>query len=146
MTQRQHPEDIMQTRLCNIIRINARPEIVWGANPNGDLRAPNVAARLKRQGVRAGMPDLVFCLDDGRTAWLELKAKGGRLSIAQKAVGFRLRRVKHLWAVAWSLEEAVEILQKWGIFKNNFVAKENMEDLNALDAFEEELNKEESTL
>ncbi len=55
------------------------------AIPNGGHRNKIAAARLKAEGVRAGVPDL--CLPVARGRWhglyIELKADGGRASPAQ---------------------------------------------------------------
>lgn len=55
--------------------------------PNGGYRNQAEAARLKRQGVKAGVPDL--CLPVPRGAfhglYIELKAEGGKTSKSQDA-------------------------------------------------------------
>jgi len=56
--------------------------------PNGGVRHPGTAARLKKLGVKPGVPDL--CLPVARGGWhglfIEMKRqKGGRLSDDQKA-------------------------------------------------------------
>ena len=55
--------------------------------PNGGSRNPIEAARLKDQGVKAGVPDLVLPVARGKHhgLYIELKRqKGGRLSEDQK--------------------------------------------------------------
>lgn len=49
------------------------------AIPNGGDRHPAVAAKLKAEGVRAGVPDLCLPVPRGRFhgLWIELKAPGG---------------------------------------------------------------------
>ena len=56
-------------------------------------------------------------LPEGKIAWLELKAKGGSLSIEQR--GFRdvCRRLGHHWAVAKSLDDVIAFLEKIGALK-----------------------------
>jgi len=52
------------------------------AIPNGGLRSPSTAARLKAEGVSSGVPDL--CVPAWRL-WIEMKrAKGGVVSPEQK--------------------------------------------------------------
>ncbi|MES9947195.1 MAG: VRR-NUC domain-containing protein [Candidatus Thiodiazotropha sp.] len=64
------------------------------AIPNGGQRNKIVAARLKAEGVRPGVPDL--CLPVARGRWhglyIELKALGGRPSKAQRQWIRALRR------------------------------------------------------
>jgi hypothetical protein len=53
-------------------------QLEYFAVPNGGKRNLIEAARLKKQGVRRGVPDLVICLPGGRTLWWEVKTpKGG---------------------------------------------------------------------
>ena len=47
-----------------------------------ELRDPATAGRLKRLGVMAGWPDLLFAGPGARMAFLELKRRGGRLNEA----------------------------------------------------------------
>lgn len=63
----------------------------WFAVPNGGKRSPATGARLKKQGVRAGVPDLVFCLAAGKALFIELKEEQkGRLQDTQKTFHSRL--------------------------------------------------------
>jgi hypothetical protein len=54
--------------------------------PNGGKRNAREAARLKRQGVRAGVPDLFLALPRGPAAglFIEMKAAKGRTSEKQQ--------------------------------------------------------------
>jgi len=72
----------------------AYPGVLIFAIPNGGERNPMVAEKMRREGVRRGIPDLMI------PAWrlfVEMKAEtGGRLSPAQKeqiayleSVGYR---------------------------------------------------------
>ena len=53
------------------------------------------AARLKRMGVCAGWPDLLFLGSAGEVCAVELKAKNGRLTEAQAAVKRHLEAAGH---------------------------------------------------
>ncbi|MFJ5376928.1 VRR-NUC domain-containing protein [Pectobacterium sp. CHL-2024] len=54
--------------------------------PNEGKRGPKAARDAKRLGVRAGVPDLFLALPHGRYSglWIEMKAKGGKLSAQQE--------------------------------------------------------------
>lgn len=54
------------------------------AIPNGGLRNKITAARMKREGVKAGVPDIQIITKSGASALIELKASKGTLSDAQK--------------------------------------------------------------
>lgn len=53
--------------------------------PNGGLRSKSEAARLKRQGVKAGVPDLCIPVPNAsnHALYIEMKAEGGRVSSQQ---------------------------------------------------------------
>ena len=54
--------------------------------PNGEARNPIIGAKLKRMGVKAGVPDLFLPVPRGgfHGLWIEMKRrKGGRVSEGQ---------------------------------------------------------------
>lgn len=71
--------------------LRARTNRAWGlllAIPNGGLRSKAVAAKLKAEGVRPGVPDLFLPVARGREhgLWIEMKrTKGGHISPEQEA-------------------------------------------------------------
>jgi hypothetical protein len=67
----------------------------------------------KMQGQVAGFPDTQI-LGDGRSWFLEWKAKNGRLSPAQKDMHARLREARQRVAVCYSIEQAVAFLKSYG--------------------------------
>ena len=62
------------------------PNVVLAAIPNGGARDAITGARLKREGVVRGMPDLVLlCAKCGKHAlFIEMKTKRGRVSESQR--------------------------------------------------------------
>ncbi|HEX7386258.1 MAG TPA: VRR-NUC domain-containing protein [Castellaniella sp.] len=85
-----HIEDDHQAALIRWARLQSKttPELALLLHiPNGGRRNIREAARLKAQGVRAGVPDLLLPVSRfGRHGlWIELKApKNGRVSADQK--------------------------------------------------------------
>jgi len=79
------------------------------AVPNGGSRDKREAARLKWQGVLAGVPDLLVILD-GRTFGIEFKAPKGRLSKAQQDIADRFADNGIPWTVARSLDDVEAFL------------------------------------
>lgn len=73
------------------------------------------AGRLKAAGLRAGVSDLIVMSQDGRAHFLEIKTATGVLSPSQ--VRFSELCIKHHWpyAVARSVDEAMEQVRKWGL-------------------------------
>lgn len=80
--------------------------------PNGGRRDEKEAAHLKRQGVRAGVPDL--CLPVARGGYnglfIELKTEGGRASAEQKDWIARLRLEDYKAEICVGWMEAVRVI------------------------------------
>lgn len=107
----RHIEDDHQAALIRWanLQARARPELALLLHvPNGGKRNIREAARLKAQGVRAGVPDLLLPVARGglHGLWIEMKAPGGRLSPAQREwldvlgkQGYRTA-VCHGWSMA----------------------------------------------
>jgi hypothetical protein len=82
--------------------------------PMGGRRTAITGALMKSLGARAGMPDIMILMR-GKTFGLELKSATGRVSDAQKECHRRLREAGATVAIAGGLDEAVSLLQAWGI-------------------------------
>lgn len=82
------------------------------ASANGGLRSKATAARLKREGVKAGYPDLA--LDVSRHGYhglrIELKYGKGRVSESQKWWHERLTEQRYLVFVCIGWEAAKDVL------------------------------------
>jgi hypothetical protein len=105
-------EHAFQLTVCEFMARAVRPELDWRAIPNGGKRDLHTAVKLKAEGVKRGTPDIVILLPKGQVAWLELKAKGGSLSIEQQAFRNICNRLGHHWAVAKTLDEVISFLAK----------------------------------
>lgn len=88
--------------------------------PNGGYRHPATAARLRSQGVKAGVPDIMVYDAPPRVpgtvgAAMELKrTKGGRVSPAQQAWLRGLANAGWATAVCHGVDEALAMLRDWG--------------------------------
>ena len=110
-------EDAVHAALVQHLKLRAAPGVVWFHPANGGIRHIATAARMKRLGVRPGVPDLALIIA-GRPYFLELKrAKGGRLSNDQRAMHDELRAAGAVVAVANGLDDALEVLGSWGVFQ-----------------------------
>jgi hypothetical protein len=105
-----------QCALADTLRLCCNPEWFWTALPFGEYRTPATAGRLKRMGVRGGLPDFVFLHALGQTAWLELKrGTAGRVSETQESLFRYLTRRGDVVMLARSYSDAVMALQDAGI-------------------------------
>jgi len=111
-----HLEDALQEQVFTYLRLQygSRSHIQFFAVPNGGKRNVWEAARLKKQGVRAGVPD-IFIFWDGGYGVIELKIGGGYLSKMQ--VIFREEWVSRgdKYAVCRTLESVIDTLKQWGV-------------------------------
>lgn len=91
MRQQAPLEEIEQQHIFEWARLQSAyyPELkLLYAIPNGGKRAIKTAVALKRQGVKAGVPDMCLPVSRGgfHGLYIELKRqKGGTVSEAQKA-------------------------------------------------------------
>ena len=79
------------------------------AIPNGEARSRTTGARLKVEGVSAGVPDLFI---PAWGVWIEMKrADGGVVSDVQADWHGYLRSVGHTVIVAHGMADAIEQLE-----------------------------------
>ena len=81
------------------------------AIPNGGQRNIVVAAKLKAEGVRAGVLDIHLPLARGGAhgLWIEMKAGRGKPTPAQAAEAQQLVQDGYAVAVCWSTEAAIRV-------------------------------------
>jgi hypothetical protein len=112
--RRKRPEQLIQRALVERLAWQ-RPAGVWFCHvANGGYRRPTEAAIMAGLGVRRGAPDLLFIVA-GRTFGLELKSEHGRLSPVQRQCHAEIRSAGGVVGVAGSIDDAVALLQEWGI-------------------------------
>ena len=80
--------------------------------PNGEKRDLLTGNKLMAMGVKKGVPDLIYIMDNGRVVWVELKTTKGKLSKPQ--VNFKnillQKNQNYVLVQADSLQEAVDYL------------------------------------
>lgn len=123
-------EHTEQVALCRWWAVYAAsrgiPESLLFAIPNGGRRDAVTGARLKAEGVRAGVPDLFLAIPrkNAPGLFLELKKqKGGQLSGAQKKMRDALSLAGYPVCVCRGWEQARQAIENymgWGAEINNF--------------------------
>ena len=114
----EHQEQVALIQKCGWNK-HKYPELrLLYAIPNGGNRNPITATNLKREGVKAGVPDLCLPVPRGgkHGLYLEMKrTKGGEVSKAQKEWQEELKKQGYECTVAKGADEAwlviVEYLQ-----------------------------------
>ena len=92
------------------------PNVVLAAIPNGGARDAITGARLKREGVVKGMPDMLLaCARSGKHGlFIELKRqRGGRLSESQRELFPLLEAQGYGVAVCHGWREAAETVEAY---------------------------------
>lgn len=78
--------------------------------PNGGKRDKITAAQMKREGVKAGVPDIFLPVSRGgyHGLFIEMKIKGGRLGAKQKIWLDHLEKCNYKCIVCYSAQEALK--------------------------------------
>jgi len=113
MSRRAQPEAALQRALLQHLSLRGTGWLVW-STPNAGRRSPRLGAELKRQGMVPGVGDLSLLSPIGNYYELELKSDRGRLSPAQRARKEAVLECSGTWAVAFGLNDALEVLREWG--------------------------------
>lgn len=88
----------------------------WKHCPNGGFRNVREAARFKRMGVKAGVPDIELYRANKAYA-LELKVPGGRVSTAQAVWAANFVNEGGTYAVHDNIAAALAQLEHWGLLR-----------------------------
>jgi hypothetical protein len=81
------------------------PNVLIYATPNGGARSPSTAARLKVEGVVAGIPDLFI---PEWKLWIEMKRViGGKVSAEQRQMIIYLHSVGYCVIICYGFDDAV---------------------------------------
>jgi hypothetical protein len=111
-------EDTIQQHAVKFLTAFGRADVAWFAVPNGEKRHASVGAKLKRQGVRTGAPDLVFLID-GHFHGVELKALKGSPSPAQIAFRLDIERAGGSYHLCRGLDEAIACFEAISVLQPN---------------------------
>jgi hypothetical protein len=121
--RRAHPEHDQQVLLINKVRKLAeryKALALFHSIPNGGFRTKRTAALMKAEGALSGIPDTHLPIarwwPDGSVShglYIEMKAKGGRLSAEQKEVIPMLEDAGYKVAVCYSADEALQVIAEY---------------------------------
>lgn len=109
ITPTEHQIQVAVVQWCDLQRIPIF------AIPNGGKRAIMTARKLKDEGVKPGVPDLMIPLIRGKFGgmFLELKSGSGRIRPQQVEWIERLEKEGYCCALAWSVEQAIEAIREY---------------------------------
>lgn len=110
--KRNRPEQAIQAALAEYLQLLENQGRLWFYHvPNGGVRSPVEAAIMKGLGVKPGVYDLCLMFPDGKAAYIELKAEGGRTSVAQDEFGALCWAWGFQSFVVDSVDEGIEIIK-----------------------------------
>lgn len=91
------------------------PNIVWFHVPNGGSRNIREAVRFKREGVKAGVSDIIILKPNksSHALLIELKRKGGKQSPEQKEFQKNVELWNYQYSIAKSLDEFMKIVNDY---------------------------------
>ena len=110
-------EEALHIAIADVLRLSAKPGVIWWHCPNGGKRSRSEAARFKRMGVLAGVSDFQISLPNGRMAFMEVKTPRGIVSEAQEAFLVGMAANGHLIVIMRNLDEATRLLVAWDAIK-----------------------------
>lgn len=109
---RRREEDAIQRSIVHLLQIHRNAgSLVFFAVPNGERRDKVTGAKLKRQGVIAGAPDLVVMQKFRPPIFVEVKARDGRSSKAQREFSEACARLGQRYVIVRSIEDMAEALK-----------------------------------
>lgn len=116
--QRHQYEAAEQIKLFRWVdfAVNQYPELEMLYHiPNGGSRNPIEAANLKRQGVRAGVPDLCLPIARGKYhgLYIEMKYGDNKPTENQKRWLRDLQRYGYATSICYSAETAIADIEKY---------------------------------
>jgi hypothetical protein len=109
---RQYPETSLQKAVVQHLLLTGVPDMLWYSIPNGAKLAKRTAVHMKATGMTAGAADLAIIVA-GHCYFMELKAKGGKQSDAQKAFEARAFAAGATYVVADNINTAIDYLTAW---------------------------------
>lgn len=110
----KNEEYLLQCAFVHWFRVQHPDKLLWHT-PNGGQRNKIVAAKLKRMGTLAGVPDIFIAepVEKHHGLFIEMKAGSGRLSKAQTALMKRLIERGYCGSVTNSVEGGMEIVKRY---------------------------------
>ncbi len=104
----RHEESLIQQSIVQYFNLKHSEGII-AMIPNGGARNPKTGAKLKKEGLLAGIPDLIVILQ-GKVIFVEVKTSVGRLSTSQKEIHKKMSGLGFEVVVVRSLEEFISTI------------------------------------
>ncbi len=112
---REHEEQVVFIQWCQL-QEKKYPELkLMFAIPNGGQRAVTTARKLKREGVKAGVPDLHLPVAKGgyHSLFIEMKVGKNRATAHQLKMMELLKEAGNHCVICYGAKEAIEATQSY---------------------------------
>jgi hypothetical protein len=110
------PEQQIHRAVVQHLRQRGAPGLVFIHPANGGFRRPIEAAVFRGLGVRPGASDLLLW-HEGKSYALELKAPGGRPTVAQLEFLSDMENAGAFTCMTEGLDRALKVLESWGLLR-----------------------------
>lgn len=113
-------EDMLHIYTADVLRAFAVHGVIWWHTPNQNKHKVQYRVKLKKMGVRAGVPDftIITCNTEGpRVAFLELKDADGGQRKTQEIFERDAVYIGVPYVIARTPEEVDAALSTWGAIK-----------------------------
>ena len=111
----QRPEARLQKNLVSLLKLTLRDDVMMFATFN-EYKGKRAMKDRKERGLLPGLSDMVFVIE-GRAHFLELKAPGKDQNDNQVKFEASCDVLSLPYRVTDDINEAIEILGKWGALK-----------------------------
>ena len=111
---RDPSEDQIHVAVAEYLTLALPVEVWWSSIEHRNARSGKEGADRKGRGVKAGIPDILFCWC-GRMHAIELKTRTGSLKGPQIAQRAALLQAGARWALCRSLDDVIAKLREWEI-------------------------------
>ncbi|WP_422366393.1 VRR-NUC domain-containing protein [Pelagibius sp.] len=123
-------EEALHKTVVQFLMLALPDDVFWYHPANGEKRSKRTASKLKRMGVRPGVPDICI-VHEGRALFIELKKPGtpvgnrmegrGYLTQTQCACHRSLKQAGAEVVTCWSLEDVQDALRRWSILPHSSI-------------------------
>ena len=97
---------------CAICQVLDAHKILYFAVPNGGKRSITTACRLKKEGVKSGVSDLVLLLPNAVTVFVEVKTAKNRQQDTQKTFQSNVEKLGFKYLIWRSVDDAVKFIKE----------------------------------
>lgn len=110
-------EIALHMAVADVLRRFARPDWRWSHFPSGEHRDKRTGAKLRAMGLQKGWPDFMLFDPSGRLHALELKREGETLTEEQEDYQEWCISTGVPHSVNRSVDEAMAVLDAWGVLR-----------------------------